>query len=53
MSTGSGHFMSLSMPSMPAAMIIANARYGFASGSGERSSKRLKSPLAAGMRIEL
>ena len=39
------------MPSMPAASITANARYGFVVGSGVRSSTRVERPRFDGMRI--
>jgi hypothetical protein len=39
------------MPSRPAASITAKARYGFALGSGVRSSARVALRRFAGMRI--
>ena len=39
-STGAGAGVFFSTPSSPAASMTANARYGFALGSGQRSSAR-------------
>ena len=41
MSSGSPGWIRFSMPSSPAIIIAANARYGLHDGSGERSSSRL------------
>ena len=38
------------MPSSPAASITASARYGFAAGSGVRSSTRVPGPRRSGTR---
>ena len=49
--TAAGGLRPRLMPSRPAASITANARYGFADGSGVRSSARVERPRFAGMRI--
>ncbi len=50
-STGSRWSAFVSSPSSPAASCTARARYGFAEGSGIRSSSRVPVPRRSGMRI--
>ena len=49
--TGSGGMSPRLMPSRPAASMHASARYGFAVGSGVRSSIRVERPRLAGTRM--
>ena len=49
--TGAGGLRPRLMPSRPAASITANARYGFAVGSGVRSSVRVERPRLVGTRM--
>src|SRR5690554_2254505 len=49
--TGGGGSSLRSSPSIPAAQIAANARYGLQEGSGMRSSARVLFPRRAGTRI--
>ena len=49
--TGAGGLRPRFMPSRPAASMTAYARYGFAVGSGVRSSARVERPRLLGTRI--
>ena len=54
LSTGAGGSILFLMPSRPAIIIAANARYGLADGSGQRNSRRLALALVpvSGMRMQ-
>ncbi|CFO39015.1 Uncharacterised protein [Staphylococcus aureus] len=49
--TGSGTSNLFLIPSKPACKIAANAKYGFAAGSTERTSTRVGNPRDDGTRI--